>query len=304
MGVTAVDKYGAGGNFNLNVFRIAGPSSYAAGGMSLKKEDIGMSGNLVFVNQGYDTTGRYYGIYDYANSKFKIFTELSGEPFSFYSGGDIKGSANTDSENADAAAGVTNGTIVMGYTAVGAGVWAHGALTNPDRARNAVIVVRNNTGGALNLFQGVMTFTVTGTWRGAAQTELITITSSAGNKSIAAGKFRYKYGLKPFSTITNITLDNVPDNALDIACGIGSKIGLPEALRTPTANDVFKITKNAADLSNAGIVDTTYNTVNLGTLADGDDFEINYLSTGAAASEVPATTDLSSFTWYLLGITG
>lgn len=267
-------------------------ASYPSGGYSLPLQRYGiLIPDLVLASP---KSGILFE-YDYTNKKLKAIYPKAGGVYSTMVGSDIKGSANTDSENADAASEPTNGHAVAAAAAVSGGAWTHGAITNPDMGRNVGVVINNPTGGALNLYVGVMTFTITGTWRGAAQTETITFTSTNGNKAVANAKWRYKYGVKPFDTVTNFTLDNVPDNALTIALGLGSKIGLYNDLYTPTEADVVKITKNAANLSPSGIVGTTYMTVNLGTLADGDDFTIAYKTAGTA-SEVAAGTDLSAMT--------
>lgn len=242
-----------------------------------------------------------------------------------------KGAANTDSENTDQAAEPTNGHAVEAVTAVAAGAWTKGTLTNPDVPRNLCVVIANPTGGGLNLYEGVMTFTLTGTYLGAAQTETITFTSTAGNKSVAAAKYRYKYGVKPFDTVTNMTLDNVPANALTIAAGYGAKIGLPNALPTPAAADVRMATKNAAALDPTTVVNTTNNTVNMTSLSDNDTFAILYTVTplvsaiaaesahthaygtlaasasgsggpSSSAAEVSAATNLSAVTTRLMAV--
>jgi len=139
------------------------------------------------------------------------------------SGKDIKGGANTNHENIDSDSEVTNGHAVAALAAVADGAWTHGALTNPDQARNICISIQNDSGGSLNLYEGVMTFTITGTFKGAVQTETITFTSTAGNKALATAKWRDKYGLKPFDTVTDITVDHVPDDGLKISAGLGTK---------------------------------------------------------------------------------
>jgi hypothetical protein len=189
---------------------------------------------------------------------------------------DIKGSINTDSENADAAAVPVNGALVNAAAAVAAAAWTPGAYTNPDIGRNVCIVINNPTGGPLNLYEGAMAFTITGTYKGAAQTDVITITSTAGNKAVATTKCRYKYGVKPFDTITAASVDNICDNALTISVGIGSKIGISNALPTPAAADVYKLSKTGADLAVGTLVDTTEFTINFGVLADGDDVAFWY----------------------------
>lgn len=194
---------------------------------------------------------------------------------------DMKGSANTDSANTDQAAAPTNGTAVAAAAAVST-TWTHGTITQPDVARNLCITIENPTGGPLNLFEGAMAFVVTGTLNGVAQTETITLTSTAGNKAVVAAKFRYLYGSKPFSTVTDITLVNVPDDALTIAAGLGSKIHIPNVLQTPDEADILKATVSAADYDVTSKVDTTNNTLNVGAIADNADVQIVYLSNGTS----------------------
>jgi hypothetical protein len=232
----------------------------------------------------------YRPFLDNVNNKFAVNAGGGGIQVYAPGGGDIKGSTNTNSENTDQAAGVTNGAYVSNSAAVSTLV--AGALlvdAQTDVGRNVVVQIENTTGGALNLYEGISSIVVVGTFRGVAQTETITITSTAGNKSVAAAKFRYKYGVEPFDTITTITITNLPAATLNIGAGLGSKLGLPTPLLTPAEADVLKITKTAVDLSPAGIVDTTNQTVNLGTLSDGNDVSIEYRASGAAA----VGTDLS-----------
>ncbi|MBU7006306.1 hypothetical protein [Phosphitispora fastidiosa] len=276
--------------------------SYPTGGEALTAKQFGLA-VLNFILPS--PAAGYIFEFDHDNSKLKAFTPVKAQAAHshvntltptaktlrlVHAGADIKGSANTDSENADADALPTNGALVGAETAVADAAYAFPATANPDMGRNVCIVFHNDSGGPLNLFEGVMTFTVTGTYRGAAQTEDITFTSDAGNKAMATAKYRYKYGVKQFDTVTDVTVDNICDNAIKIAVGIGSKIGLPTDLKTPSEADVVKITKNAADLAVAGTVDVTNMTVNLGALADNDDFEIVYEGvaalTGVAISNV------------------
>lgn len=279
-------------------------SSYATGGEALTPADLGLT-TLDAVNVY--PSGGYLFDYDYTAKKLKALYPTAASAGSVstielsHAGSDIKGSANTDSENADAASLPTNGALVCAETAVAAGAWTAPAITNPDVGRNLCVVVHNDSGGSLNLYEGVMTVTITGTWRGATQSTAITFTSTAGNKAVANTKYRYKYGNKPFDTVTAVTLDHVPDDGLKIAVGIGSKMGLPTDLATPVVGDVIKITKNAANLANSGVTDTTNMTVNLGALADGDDFNIVYkaksaVTASAVAAEVANTTNLSAVT--------
>lgn len=262
-------------------------SAYATGGESLLPAQFGMTAIEALIPLG---ASKYRFEYDHTNHLLMALGGAGPTGKQLLSVSDLKGSANTDHSDTDQAALPTNGAAVSAEAAVAAGAYTKGALTSPDVSRNVCIVVHNDSGGALNLYEGAMKFTVTGTFNGVAQTEDITITSTEANKAIANTKYRYKYGLKPFTTVTNIVVDHVCDDGLKIAAGLGSKIALPNALATGVEANVLSISKNAAYLAATGIVDTTYNTVNFGALADGDDIEVVY----AASAEVPAGTDLSS----------
>lgn len=300
------DRSSGGSQIRVNS-TVTCDNSYPTGGYSFnpamiqlsfaKKLDLEKNSALPHLEYQYDYTNKKILIYDTSSQTAGVGgsvveTESPG-------GGDIKGSANTDSENADAAALPTNGAYVSAVVAVAAGAWTVGAITNPDVQRNVCIVVQNDSGGALNLFEGVTTFTVTGTKNGAIVIDTITFTSNAGNKSVADTKFRYKYGTQPFDTITGVTIANVPADGLKIGVGLGSKIGILKPLYTPAAADVVKLTKNGADLSPTGIVDFANATrgVNFGTLANGDDISISYKTKAyTGLTEVPNGTDLSAVT--------
>lgn len=198
----------------------------------------------------------------------------------------VKGSANTDSENADTATEPTNHTTIVAEVTQTDVATALGVLTvagQPDIPRNVCVCITNDSGGALNLYEGTTTFQINGTFRGVATQEEITFTSTAGNKSIddsGADQYRVKYGVEPFDTITSVLQPGYATDAmaggLKISVGFGSKIGLYNDLATPIEADVVKLTKNAADLSPSGIVGTTFSTVNFGALADDDDISLAY----------------------------
>lgn len=200
---------------------------------------------------------------------------------------DVKGSENDDSENVDSSTEPTNASYVSAYAAVAASAWTRGALTNPDNERNVCIVVKNDSGGALNLYEGTMTFTITGTHDGGAREEEITIESSAANKEVADGTYRYKYGTKPFDTVTNITLDNVPDDGLKIGAGLGSKFWLDYELANSQASDIVTATVNGTAIDPTSRVDGNYHTLNFGDLSDDDDLVATYTAyTGAGSINI------------------
>jgi hypothetical protein len=150
-------------------------------------------------------------------------------------------------------------------------------------------------------------FTIVGTdARGNTISDTVTFTSTAGNKSIANTKFRYKEGTKAFASITSITLTSgTPNNAITIQVGPGTKLGLPRASDTAADADVLSFSVNAAARTVAGNFDWTNYTMNVGTIADGDDVAVVFKTDTEAVAgtsyggsfalpEVPASTDLST----------
>lgn len=238
-----------------------------------------------------------------ASCRIKVFVggfgTFSATGTAVYSetGSDIKGSANTDLTGAGGAA-PTNSALLSALAAAD-NTTAFTIAAQPDVGRNIGVGINNNTGGPAS--GNAANYVIVGTWKGAAQNE--TISFSAGDlTNVGNGNYCYKYGSKPFDTITSITPSAAqPANFRHVA-GPGSKIGLYNNLKTPAEADVLKITKNAANLAPTGIVDTTNMTVNLGALADGDDFQIKYSSTSGSTgtistvkgAEVANGTNLSS----------
>jgi hypothetical protein len=216
----------------------------------------------------------------------------------------VKGSANTDAETADGNALPTNGALIVAADTQANIVTALGVLSvaaSPDISRNVCVCVTNDSGGALNLYVGAVSFLVTGTYKGAVQTETITITVTDAQKAVANGKFRYKYGVKPFTTITSIVQSNYAVDAmadgLKISAGVGSKIAFLNALATPAAADLFHADIKGTAYDASLLVNTTYGTVNLATLTDADDFMLEYNMAGySSGTEVPNGTDLSAIT--------
>jgi hypothetical protein len=262
------------GNVLQARFRLAFDSSYLTGGELLTPAQIGLWTAQYF--QVVSSEGGYAFDYDYTNTKIKVFdvagggltgtiaAASAGTPAGTVGAPTFTGDAlgththtptggtqrmlekyntSTDvdypsSENADQA-----GTVMAGVV-VGTDTFTNfaGSLTPIVQTslihRGIEIAIQNATGGALDLFEGVTTFTITGTFRGNAQVELLTFTSTAGNKSVGAAKFRYKLGTKPFDTITSITYDNSPAGALNCFVGLGNVFGLSNPLKTPDASDV------------------------------------------------------------------
>lgn len=194
-------------------------------------------------------------------------------------GGDIKGStepAGTEAA-ADQASGPVNPALIGAAQTFTAMAGTKSVALSPDVPRNVIIVVENDSGGALNLYEGDTTYTITGTFRGAAQVETLAWTSTSGNKEIANTKFRYLAGVKPFDTVTSITYDNAGDGNLKVSVAPGSALGYPVDSDTGAEADFEKATVDAADFTITGAVDATNKTFMVGTIADGADVEIQYL---------------------------
>jgi hypothetical protein len=179
-------------------------------------------------------------------------------------------SANTNYETADTISNAYGNNVVADFVAVFGGAWSVGAITNPDAARNLVISVKNDSGFPLNMYEGVMTFSIQGLLDGITVYDSITFTCNAGNKSVATGTYRYKYGTQPMDAVSFVTLDNVPDNLLKIGVGVGSKIWVPSqffpALGTDAVKKVWFFDETlgtTAAKSLSGTIDITYNTFNL-----------------------------------------
>lgn len=202
-------------------------------------------------------------------------------------GSDIKGSTNTDAENADGTTPTNYQLLKTADTVTNfAGMISN--ISEPDVARNVCITILNDSGGTLNLYEGTTTFTVSGAFRGQTVTETVKFTSTGLNKTIADGKSRNKYTLNSFDKVNQISYNNAPDGGLKIGIGPGSKIGLHNWPYAHQEAGLVKITKNAADYPTAASYSSTYNNVLLGTLADGDDFQIVYTvgaSGGLTASD-------------------
>ena len=210
---------------------------------------------------------------------------------------DILGSEVTSAPNADEDTGPPNEAKIVGKITQTNLATALGVMTiaaQPDAPRNVGISIDNDSGGALDLYQGATTFRVVGTFLGAAQTEDIVLTSDAGNKSVANGKHRYIFGAKPFSTITSITQPDYATDAmagnLKISVAPGSLLGLPFPIEA--TGDVIRVTVQGAAISLAGAVSVANQTVKVGDLVDNDDVSITFRSTG----EVAEGTDLSGIT--------
>lgn len=362
------------GNLKLNIVDIELTNqSYLVGGIEIPSAKLGVTAPMA-VNPM--PAAGYVFEFDHLNKKLKAFP-AAVKPFVTYTGVDIKGSNNTDAENADADSAPTNDEGIAGYSAVGpvaqvikltvtegasasenvtitldetiettvavlaeddaatvagkiraasitgwtitgaednaiftadvaeakgvfsfdggdTGVvatieettegsdsaWTVDTISSPDIARNVCIVIKAN-GANRNLFEGVMSFTVTGLCNGVSVSDTITFESDETDQAVVVNKFRIKYGVQPFDTIEDVLLDNMPENGTQIAVGLGSKVGLPGGI--DAESDIIKVTLNAADYDFEDKVDEVNNTLNLSDIADDADFTITHKASGGFA---------------------
>lgn len=244
----------------------------------------------------YDVAGYRY-VYDVATGKLKIYTGVAATTSTLvaYVQPNVKGAAanTTNSGSADQNAAPTNSAYLMTLAAVGA-TFTYVEAAEIDVPRNVAIVYKNDsTGGPLNLYEGTNSIVITGTFRGAAQTETISWVSTAGNKAIADTKFRWVFGVKPFDSITDITMTQPGAATLSCSIGLGRLLGYPVDGNAGTSADFIKATVAGADVAIAA-VSTTNKTVDLGVLADGNAVAIEYMqkTPGATADGEYAATAL------------
>lgn len=293
-------------------------SSYATNGVAVTAKLFGLR---EIRNLEVQTKGGILFHWDQSTGKVKanLGTTDSSAPFVFApGGGDLKGATAVTGTmgTADQAADVVNGNTWVNYqtfTTINGAAGSFGSITaQPGTGRNAIVSVKNDSGGALNLFTGTMTITVTGKFRGATQTDAIACTLTGGQVAVANTKFRAFAGSKPFDSITSVTIDAtslaaivVADGGLKIGIGPGSKLGLPVDGDTNADADIIKCIVSGADYAITGKTDWTNKTIDVGTTADGFDFSVQYKAdaeavsgtaygTSAGLPEVPASTDLST----------
>lgn len=269
-------------------------SSYPAGGEPLSGSEVGLSAILAAIDTGGGVAdGGYRYKYNPATGKLQVFRG-AGSPIQVYAESDIKGSANTDAVGAGAYITIpTNGNLISSLAAAD-NTTAFTIALQPDVPRNVCILVKDATGGSVD--GNAADYVIVGTFRGAAQTETISF-SAANVATMGNGNIAAKYGSKPFDSITSITPSAAQPTGFQHGVGPGSKIGLPTPTATNAEADIVKLTKNAADLAKTGLYSTNQ-TVNFGTLADGDDVSVEFNVAGG--QEVANTFDLSATTARLL----
>ena len=243
----------------------------------------GTTGKVYYFRPGIDTawvldqdlSSNYVGGVDSLLSYGgNLYVGTDNAPTVIFSKTGLKGATTTTagSVTADQAAFPVNSGAYTGIANNGSLIGTLVVVGQPDVARNVLISFSNPTGGNLDLYAGggTITFTVTGTFRGSAQSDTIVFTVTGGQSPIGANKNRFAQGVKPFDTITSITYDHTAQIAasLYVLAGPGSRIGLPRNRITPGDGDVTTFNINGVPTTVAGAFSDTNHTVETGTTAD------------------------------------
>lgn len=284
------------GGLQANLMDILFDSSYPTGGELIDNSSVGLAAILAAIDTRSGVAdGPYSFKYNRATGKMQAFRS-GGSPIEVYAQGDIKGSVSAD-------VGIASGTLptngqLWSTLADAANTTAFTIALQPDISRNVSISLKNTVAGAST--GNAVTFTIVGTFRGAAQTDTIAFTALELT-STAQNEVATKHSVKPFDSITSITPSAAQPASWQHAAGPGSKLGLPTATATNAEADLIKLTKNAANLAITGLYSTNQ-TVDFGVLADGDDISIEYLGSGGFV-ELNNAFDLSAVTgrFLLLG---
>ena len=322
MGLTIAllsDAFQPHGKLRMSVVDITFDSSYPSGGYSIDPREVGLSAiyGMKSLGGSLATLGIVPAWYQ-SGMGGKLLVNAGFSRQVAYQLANVRGAPVelAAAENADQA--FTGGPTNYGYigssetftTMAGhALAKSHTISVQPDVPRNIVIAIINDSGGSLNLFEGITTFTVTGKFRGATTTETITFTSTAGNKAIVSNggnNARWKAGVKPWDSITSIVYDNGAAATLKCAIGLGLRFGLPSPLLTASYTEALKIwfglpsTTADADVAIATgrIVSTRYfETFNIGDPTSQAVSE--YMGVGIkyrSSPEAQVGTDLSAYT--------
>lgn len=268
-------------------------SSYATGGDSISPQQVGLSRIDLMLPCGVPaavTELPVLALVPGSSPKIQAL-KARGNSIVNYAQGDIKGSVTVDMPIAGGTL-PTNGQLLSTLAAAN-NTTAFTIALQPDIARNIGIGLKNLVAGAST--GNAVSFAIVGLFRGAAQTETISFTALELT-STAQNEVAFKYGSKPFDSITSITPSAAQPASWSHAAGPGSKLGLPSNPANNLESDIIHLFKNAADLAKTGLYSTTNKTVNFGTLADGDDIAIEYNSGSVygALIEVDSATDLSA----------
>lgn len=227
------------------------------------------------------------------------WTEAYPALWAFFTHSDHDGSGTTAGkysgqpiwETTDAQAAIFSDPQIAPFTSVDSGDWTVNTISMPVCSAkqpkchvNAGIMIRNQSGSPLNMHEGTTTFTISGTYLGVPVSENITFTCNAEHKVIADQRYRIKYGTQYFDTISDVTVDHVPDDGLLIGLAAGRWAG--SGILKP-AFDAF-LDRN---LELGGTV-TDVETFNTRNEADGAEFITNaeMQKSGTSACSITGAT--------------
>lgn len=285
--LTILRRYHLIGGGDMKLVDVLFDSSYPTGGEPLSGAEVGLSQILAAMDTNSGSgDGSFRFKYNPATGKLLAYRSGAGG-VQTYAQGDIKGSVSADVSIASGAL-PTNGQL-WSTLADAANTTAFTIALQPDISRNVSISLKNTVAGAST--GNAVTFTIVGTFRGAAQTDTVSFTALELT-STAQNEVATKHSVKPFDSITSITPSAAQPASWQHAAGPGSKIGLPSATANNAEADLLKLTKNAANLAVTGLYSTNQ-TVDFGVLADGDDISIQYNAAGGFV-EVSNTNDMSA----------
>lgn len=278
------------GRHRSNMYDITFDSSYTSGGFAIAAAKVGLKHILgVQFFGGNAAALGYVPYWDKENAKIVLlhdkaiasYTPTDTKKLHSYSGAGVL-AADADvagSDTADQAAGPTNDDVIDNLNPIAAAAWTYSEDAEIDYARNVCITVENTTGGQLSFADGSTVFTVTGFFRGDAQTDVITFALTGGQEDVAAAKFRWKFGVKPFEKITDVVVTGLDSgsNAMDLGVGLGRLLGIPITPDTPAESDFENVVKDGVDIAAATYVYSDANqTLDIGVLAAAKAFLIQY----------------------------
>lgn len=314
MGLTFDRVLGAenlAGRLRTDMFDITFDSSYASGGEALAAANVGLKHLLgvQFLGGNAAALG-YVPYFDSANNKVVMLrsgalTPTDSKLLYSYTAAEVLG-ADADvanSDTVDQASGMTNDDVIDTYAVAAA--WTYTENLEIDHPRNVSISLQG--AAANNQFKdGDTVFTITGFFRGAAQTDVITFSLTGGNRVVANGKFRWLYGVKPFDRITGVVAAGLEGNADDakIGVGVGRLFGMPVNTNAGVEGDIEKVVVEGVDVAAATYVyNDTNKTLDLGAFTAADSFLVQYFidnsipnAAAAAVLAEPTGVDLSSLT--------
>ena len=142
-----------------------GADTYPSGGVPLAKASMGCPTEIqsLQITDPASANGYVYK-YDFVNNKVRIYNSAAATDgsriYNWAVGVDMKGATNPAGTEgaADAAAAPVNSTLVATAATFTAMAGTVTVAASPDVPRNLMLTVLNDSGGALNLYEGDTTY--------------------------------------------------------------------------------------------------------------------------------------------------